>query len=163
MQNKQISLFINSIPLTYGDSLRQGKRKSIRPLSIKRSIHLVLKASSSSLLLRNRAIVEHIITKFSKKFGLRIYGLAVQSDHVHLGLRVPNRILYNRWIRAVTSQLAAKIKGLKWSLRPFTRICNWGRDFARVLEYVHANRREAGLIVMAHERVERWPREFRPV
>ncbi len=152
MSRKQYQLFSEKSQLSYGGSLAQGKRKSTRPLSFKRSTHLVLKTSDHVQLLRHRSSVEVIVNRFSKRFGIKIYQLAIHTDHVHIHVKLNNRILYCRWIRAVTSQLACRIKGLKWSLRPFTRVVSWGRDFKRVIDYIRFNIVEAEFIEMAHTR-----------
>ncbi len=122
MSKKQYQLFTEKSQLSHGGSLALGKRKTARPLSFKCTIHLVLKTSCHSQILRHRSSVEVIVNRFSKRFGIRVYQLAVHTDHVHIHVKLNNRILYCRWIRAITSQLACQIKGVKWSLRPFTRV-----------------------------------------
>ncbi len=156
MSRKQYQLINEKPQLLFGGTLAVGKRKSARPLAFKRTVHLVLKASSHSQLLRNRYTLEGIVIRFSKKFGIRVYQMAVQTDHVHIHVRLNNRTLYRRWIRAITSQLACQINGLKWCLSPFTRVVSWGRDFKRVVEYVRFNQVEAQFIQMAHARVTKW-------
>ncbi len=156
MSKKQYQLFTEKSQLSHGGSLAFGKRKTARPLAFKRTIHLVLKTSCHSHLLHHRSSVEAIVNRFSKRFGIDIYQLAVHSDHVHIHVKLNNRILYCRWIRAITSQLACQIKGLKWSLLPFTRVVSWGRDFKRVVEYVHFNIMEAEFIQMVHIQVTEW-------
>ncbi len=122
MRKKQYQLFSETTQMSFGGSLALGKRKAARPLSFKRSIHLVLKASNHIHLLRRRSAAEDIVNRFSKRFGIKIYQIAVHSDHLHIHVKLNKRILYCRWIRAITSQLACQIKGLKWSLLPFTRV-----------------------------------------
>ncbi len=152
MRRMQYQLFKEKPQLSFGGTLAQGKRKSTRPLSFKRSTHLVLKTSDPVQLLRHRSTAEDVVSRFSKKFGIKIYQIAVHSDHVHIHVKLNNRILYCRWIRAITSQLACRIKGFKWTLRPFTRVVSWGRDFKRVIRYVHYNRVEAEFMQKAHAR-----------
>ncbi len=156
MSRKQYQLFTEKSQLSHGGSLAIGKRKTARPLSFKRTIHLVLKTSCHSHLQHHRSSVVAIVNRFSIRFGIKIYQLAVHADHVHIHVKLNNRILYCRWIRAITSQLACEIKGLKWSLFPFTRIVSWGLDFKRVSQYVIGNRMEVELIQYAHERLSDW-------
>ncbi len=156
MSKNQYQLFSEKSQLSHGGSLALGKRKTARPLSFKRTIHLVLKTSCHSQLLHHRSSVEAIVNRFSKKFGIKLYQLAVHTDHVHIHVKLSNRILYCRWIRAITSQLACRIKGLKWSLCPWTRVVSWGRDFKRLIEYIRFNNVEAEFIEMAHTRCITW-------
>lgn len=153
---KQQSLFIEKQRNQFGGSLLVGCRKERRPLSSKLPIHLVLKATDSVLLLRNKKQVEQILRTYSKKLGVKIYSLAVQYDHIHLAVRAMNRSVYVRWIRAVTSVLAQRLTGLKWKLRPFTRIASWGRDFIRLKNYILGNWREGNFIADAHARVDQF-------
>ena len=56
---------------------------------------------------------------------------------------------YVRFIRALTSIIAEKVRtkfaGLKqiFSLRPFTRILDWGKDFKYTQSYIYQNQLEA--------------------
>ncbi len=160
MNKNQLHLFASKVQMKHGGILQTGKRKSSRPLSIKRPIHLVLKADGAKQLLCQRSPIEHTIKRFSKKFGVRAYGLAIQYDHIHLTIRIPNRLLYRRWIRAITSQISNQIKGLKWLLAPFTRICSWGKDFKNVLIYLGQNSREAEFLLNAHALAGEWRRKL---
>lgn len=159
MRNQQLNFFKDKTDLTHGGSKAKGKRKSLRPLSTKLPIHLVLKAISPYLLLRNTEMIEYTIRKYAKQFGVTIYEIAVQADHIHLSFKAPSRELYQRWIRAITSVLTLKIKKLKWSLLPFTRIGTWGRDFKRLATYIQRNKSEGSFLLHAHTRVEQFQHE----
>ncbi|HMN68429.1 MAG TPA: transposase [Bdellovibrionales bacterium] len=80
-----------------------------------------------------------MIRKFSERMGIRIFELGIQADHVHLAVRFPSREAYVRWIRALTSVLCQRIPGLKWKLRPYTKIATWGRGFHRLKAYIVHN------------------------
>ncbi len=89
----------------FGGDLLHKKRKSQRPLSKKDSIHFVLRSTwamgpNSFLAKRNHNAIRHIILKFSKKFGVRIYQQSINSNHLHLLLRITNRTLYTKRCRA---------------------------------------------------------------
>ena len=159
MKQQQLYLFKDKKDLTHGGSKAKGKRKGARPLSTKHPIHLILKTIGPFQLLRNTRIVEQTIKKYAKKFGITIYEIAVQADHLHLSFKAPNRELYQRWIRAITSVLALKIAKLKWSLPPFTRIGTWGRDFKRLTKYIQRNKTEGSFLLKAHERVDQYLQE----
>lgn len=156
MKRQQLLLFQDKTNLTHGGSKAKGKRKCARPLSTKHPIHLVLKSFDSYRLLRNTQVVEQTIGKYAKKFGVTVYEIAVHADHIHLSFKTPSRLLYQRWIRAVTSVLALRIAKLKWSLPPFTRIGTWGRDFKRLTKYIRLNKTEGLFLLKAHERVDQF-------
>jgi len=151
---KQGSLFAEKFGNQFGGSLLAGSRKAVRPLSSKKPVHLVLKATSSFQLIKNKKMVEFLIFKYAHKFGIKIYEKAVHADHIHLAVQIPNRILYARWIRALTSVLVQKIQGLKWKLRPYTRVADWGRPFRQLKKYIFGNRLEGDFMAAANARVD---------
>jgi REP element-mobilizing transposase RayT len=149
-----MNLFAANIKTDFGGSLLNGKRKSARPLDSTKPIHTILKATNSLLLLKNRAKIEDILNTYAKRFALKIYDCGIHADHIHLSLKIPNRRLYLRWIRAVTSVLVLRFKGLKWKLRPYTRVAAWGRAFGVLQKYIWKNREEGSLILNAFEYLE---------
>lgn len=138
---KQLSLFAKPKPEHGGDG-RKGKRKSARLLCTKRPIHLVLKANKKGLY-QNKAYFEAQIHKFAARFRLKIYGIAVNHDHIHFIAKIATRELYKSFIRALTGALALRFgKGI-WALLPYSRVVEWGRAFRAVLAYLKKNREEA--------------------
>ena len=100
----------------FGGILFNGRRKSTRPLSSKDSIHFVLRSSwamgsDSFLSRRNRRSVDLLITRFAKKFGVKIYQKAIQTNHIHLLLRITDRTLYKAFIRALSGKIASHVMG----------------------------------------------------
>ncbi len=151
---KQQSLFIEKVKLEFGGSLNKGKRKGARPLNLKAPIHLVLKAEDSLQLFRNTDFIKSQTEKLSAKFGVKVYSIAIHEDHIHGVFSFPNRIIYRGWIRSLTGVLSRKVAGLKWRLRPYTRILTWGKQYKSVLGYLKFNHDEAEFIREAWERVE---------
>lgn len=98
----------------------------------------------SSNLFSNAAWIEIKARRLAQKFNLKIYALAVNFDHIHLALKIPQRREYTAFIRAFTSLLARKIGAGLWMLLPFTRVVAWGKDFRQVLSYLKKNREEVG-------------------
>ena len=158
---KQLKLFRDKPSNQFGGNLRRGKRKLARPLGIKRSNHLVLKVSSQTLLLRNKHQVELIFKKYGERLGVKIYSLAVQADHIHASIKIHSREAYKKWIRAVTSRLVALVRGLKFAIRPWTRIVSWGRAFARVKSYIEGNQKEAKFILAAWQSIDNFALDWR--
>ena len=182
-KSKQLTLFPNQQKKFFGGALLYKKRKSKRPLSKKDSIHLVLQSKwavgrDSFLTSGNHQAIKQILMRFSKKFGVKIYQQAINSNHLHLLLRIPNRALYVAFIKAVSGQIASLVMAQQsfkvfthgrqkkaagdgsnaltevgatqhqtpegfWQFRPFSRICNWGRDFKSCIGYLKQNILEA--------------------
>jgi REP element-mobilizing transposase RayT len=114
-KQKQFSFFKPQVKF-HGGALLYKKRKSLRPLSSKDAIHFVLrsqwaKGSNSFLMTRNRKAIDHIINRFAKKFGVRIYRKSINSNHIHLLLRITNRILYRAFIKAISGRIASHVMG----------------------------------------------------
>jgi putative transposase len=133
---------------SFGGELLKCKRKSRRPLDIKKSIHLVLRAdiTRSGTLRKKLKHIDTTLLKYADKFGVRIYQRAIASNHIHAVIKVNHRHNYQYFVRAVTGVLAKTIH-LKWILRPFTRIISWGSDLKNTIKYVIQNELEAaGLI-----------------
>lgn len=83
------------------------------------------------------------------RFQIRIYDLALNWNHIHAIIMIKDRKDYVAFIRALTSLISIKIKlNLKdlktvFTLRPFTRILEWGKDFKNTQNYVYLNQLEA--------------------
>jgi putative transposase len=156
---KQLKLFSEKVEREFGGSLNLGKRKQKRPLAPKLPAHFVLKANNHDLLLPHSVIVVAVVRKYSEKFGVKIFELGLETDHIHIEAQIPSRELYTRWIRTVPAMLARRIPGLKWSFTPYSRIVSWGRDFENTRAYVRDNQTEGEFIKHAHERMESWRRQ----
>jgi hypothetical protein len=154
---RQHSLF-PAPTLFHGGELSLGKRKTLRPLASKRPLHLVLKSRRS--LWRHRPVIEGDVKHLAKKFGLRLYSLAVAHDHAHLLVKVPGRREYHAFIRSLTGLLARKLGRGLWRLLPFTRIANWGKDFIQLKKYLEKNRDEAAGLKPYEPRVD-WYRRVK--
>lgn len=150
-----------------GGSVSIGKRKSQRPLSIKKPIHLVLKsdfATGPRSLLRHRSLIEKIIKKAQKRFFVRVYEFAVVSNHIHLLVKCQTRVNLQNFFRVVAGHIAQEIlrrfplsewelqerggalgkrENKFWISRIYSRVVTWGREFANVKHYVVQNTLEA--------------------
>jgi putative transposase len=112
-KSKQLS-FIRPQAKFFGGALLQSKRKSQRPLTAKDSIHFVLrsewaKGRNSFLVAKNRTVIGRILDHFAKKFGVRIYQKSINSNHIHLLLKITNRTLYRAFIKSISGQIASHV------------------------------------------------------
>jgi putative transposase len=190
---KQLSMF-KSEPRFFGGQLLHGRRRGRRPLSSKEPIHLVLRSlwavGKHSLLRReNKSEVEKIIRIFAHRFGVTVYRLAIQGNHIHLIIRPMARRPYAAFIRAISGKIASHVmrgqsfkefkkqvggdgcqaltepcgKGQRfWQFRPFSRVIVWGRAFKEACAYVLKNNLEAlGFIPYTPRGKSRYARWFR--
>ncbi len=161
----------------HGGTLSLGKRRKQRPLSLKTPLHLVFKsdfAYASRSLLRHRPLIEKIITKFKKRFHIRVYEMAIVSNHIHLVVKGHRRRDLQNFFRVVAGHIAQEIlrqfpilpgertrtggapnktgktrekENRFWQTRIYSRIVSWGREYLSVKKYVIQNALEAlGLI-----------------
>ena len=106
----QLKLFDEKTEKEFGGALNRGRRKSARPLDPTRPIHFILKATNSHELLANRVFVEEKARALAARFGVRVYALVVNADHVHMILKISRRDLYARWVRGLTGRLDCRFE-----------------------------------------------------
>jgi REP element-mobilizing transposase RayT len=151
-QQQAFEFFKKRIVKTFGGQLLERKRKSKRPLSTKSAIHLVIKSEKAkgnlSFVNHQSAIVKAIST-ISKKWNITVYDNAVNFNHVHFVIRINSESDYRSWIRVLTAEIVRLIAAKTgtniyqfFTLRPWTRIVNWGPDYKNVMEYLILNKME---------------------
>ncbi len=164
----------------HGGSLAIGKRKTHRPLSIKKPVHLVLKsplATGKRSLMRHRPLIEKVIARSKKRFGIRVYEFAIVSNHIHLLVKGYTRIDLQNFFRTVAGHIAQEIlrrcplneneiqqtggapktkENKFWQSRIYSRVVSWGREYLSVKGYVVQNTLEALKLIpyMARKRIK---------
>ncbi len=167
----------------HGGTLALGKRRTRRHLSVKAPLHLVLRsdfAFGPRSLVRHRPLVERIIKKAKKRFHIRVYELAVVSNHIHLLVKGYSRQDLQNFFRVVAGHIAQEILRLFpvparehakrggapedrekenkfWQTRIYSRIVSWGREYLNVKKYVIQNECEALGLIPYHARSGRRP------
>lgn len=104
--------FIPPSKKEHGGSLSIGKRRSRRPLSAKHPIHITLKselATGPRSLLRNRKMINAIITKWAQCYRISLYQKALAGNHLHLLIRGKTRIEIQNFFRVVSGHIAQEI------------------------------------------------------
>jgi REP element-mobilizing transposase RayT len=140
---KNLSLFPDEILELIHESC-PGRRKTARPLSKKRPIHLILK--SRYILLTHRKWIKERIEDYAKRFGIRVFHHAISPDHVHFAIQIQDRAHYNKFVRSLTGVIARVMGKGMWSLLPYTRVASWGPDFENLLKYITRNHEETWLL-----------------
>lgn len=144
--------------LVHGGEHSVGKRKTQRPISTKKPMHIVMRSTraSGAISLRGsgqRGMVESLLMKYKRRFSIKIYKYSINSNHIHLAVRAYKRENLQNFLRAFAGELALqllrkfKLKGKFWDLLAFSRLVEWGKSFRNLIEYVVMNQKEAvGLI-----------------
>lgn len=172
---KQLKMnFLNDYKKEFGGSLLVGKRKTARPLSHKLPIHLVLKSCHKGIFNPGNRSLEKLIKLQAQKFDIKVYDFALNWSHIHMVIKLKCKEDYIKFIRSLTSVLAQRVRefylknksaqNLKkiFSLRPYTRILTWGRQFKNALNYQILNQLEAlNLIVRPKRKLRRGVRPKR--
>ncbi len=77
---------------------------------------MVLKVNRDRLrhrTLRSRqgfALLQQIVKKYSRHFGVKVEQLSIQGDHCHLLIRAPRRARYQHFFRVVAGQVAQRFQ-----------------------------------------------------
>jgi REP element-mobilizing transposase RayT len=144
-------------PTAFGGDLQKGKRKTKRPLSTKKPMHVVIKSAGLVFAVRTWRHRE-ALQKASIKYGVKVYGSVFNGNHVHMVVMFSAREHYVAFVRDLTSAFARIVDRVGVFLqRPFTRIVDWGRDFRNMASYLELNRIEATLNV--DRATARWLKE----
>lgn len=157
MQFEFENTFSSNSKKYFGGNLLKGNAREKRPLSKSSALHIVLRSEIAkgrlSLLHPQRAkLIEKIIYRFANKFAVKIYRYANSGNHLHLLIRPYNRYAYRNYIKTITGLIAritlsverGKSKGIKfWSVKPFSRIVLFGRDYKGLCAYILQNTLES--------------------
>lgn len=124
-KSQQLNLFKKDLRF-HGGSLLHGKRKSVRPLSTKEAVHVVLRSSwgygsNSFLLLKNKPAIERIILRTAKKYLIKVYRQAIVSNHLHLIIKISSRKNYQTFIRVLSSLIASHVMKMQ-SFKVFQKL-----------------------------------------
>ena len=91
-----------------------GRRKTPRPLNTKEAIHLVLRSQfgfgrRSFRSLKNSKMITRILEKASDKYKVKIYRKAIQSNHIHLVIKISSLENYRAFISVISGRIASHI------------------------------------------------------
>jgi REP element-mobilizing transposase RayT len=120
---------------------------------MKHSQHLVLKSRFPILRgKRNKAIISKLLYDVSEQFKVKIYNNSLNSNHIHLLVKVHSQRDLHNFLRLFAGQVAQKITGavrgkknrLGFWLKPvWKRIVHWGKDFLNLQKYIYQNQLES--------------------
>jgi REP element-mobilizing transposase RayT len=158
--------------LEHGGEQSLGKRKTARPLAVKRPVHLVLRSSKatgklSMLAPAHHDLVQSLIWKYAAKNQIKIHRFANAGNHLHLLIQAKTKAGFRAFLRTISGLIARLITGAVkgrpaantlqgnvatqaarfqtkfWDHLAFTRVVSWGKDFKKTCDYVIQNVMEA--------------------
>lgn len=144
----------------HGGMYSVGKRKTRRPISVKKPIHLVMRSdiargAMSLRTVKNWQRTNEILVRYAKRFNVRIYEHSINSNHIHISLRVKHRLDFQKFLKTVAGLIARHMlgaekgsaKGKFWAMLAFTRVGEWGKAFYSLRGYVIQNILEAAGVI----------------
>ncbi len=156
-----------TMPISHGGHLTLHQRKTARPIDPKQALHVVLRSSKakgefSMLNLKHCNHIDTFTKKLAIKWGVKIYRYANVGNHIHLLIKVPSRIVWQRFLRELAGTIAIIVTGARkgsaltknstgrgfWDHLVFTRIVSFGRDFTGVAKYIIKNLFESAGVPM---------------
>lgn len=150
----------------HGGSAATGRRKTGRPVSTRRPMHLVFKSERARgvwSLRRNERVVRDVLRAMARRHDIRVYEFANVGSHLHLLVRARQRRALQDFMRSFGGLVARRVTGARrgvpkgrfWSAIAWSRVVAWGRDFVGVRHYIVRNEIEASegrLVRLALER-----------
>src|SRR4051812_1091304 len=103
------------ISIEHGGRYGLSRRKSIRTLSGRSPMHVVMKSSLAvgELCFRkpgNLKLIRELLRLYSARFGIRIYESGVEDNHFHFLARGRRRAFQN-FLRTLAGQVAQRLTG----------------------------------------------------
>src|SRR4051812_22546315 len=90
--------------LIHGGEISKGKRKTIRPVSTKRAMHVTMRASQARGKLsfrqpRNLAFIKNLLPCLARKWGLKLYEISINGNHLHFVSKAETRKGFQNFMR----------------------------------------------------------------
>src|SRR5947207_3188167 len=92
-----------------GAYLLNSNAKEARPISVKKSSHLVMRslhAKGQRSFLRFDETIQNTVRKQGKKFGVKVYRFANGGSHLHMIILPRSRVAFNAFIRSISGLIA---------------------------------------------------------
>jgi hypothetical protein len=99
------------VSCAHGSELSVGKRKGARPIATRQAMHVVMRASQASAgspwsLHRHARLVTELLGKLSHRYGVKVYEVSNNGNHLHLLVRAHYRQGFRSFLRVFAGQLA---------------------------------------------------------
>lgn len=150
-RQKQASFF-DPAPRSHGGALSAGREKKARPIVTKRPMHLIVRSSRargawSFLRKRHQAGIALHLEKTARRFGVKVHRLVNVGNHLHLLVQAKRRDDFQNFLRVFTQGVVFLVTGARkgkpvgkfWDALAFSRVVEWGRDWAHLHGYFDKN------------------------
>ncbi len=152
----------------HGGTVRRGRRKLERPVSVRKPMHVVLtsqRVRGPWSLRRHERPVRDALRAMARRFGIRIYDFANVGTHLHLLVRARRRQSFQGFLRSLAGIVARRVTGARRG-RPSgrfldgiagSRVGGGGRAYVGVRHYVFRNQIEGAQGVHVRRALEEGP------
>lgn len=139
---------------TFGGHSFKTNAKSKRPISSKLPVHLVMRTDGRKFSMRKPKafiLVDRIVYRTAKKYGVKIYEFANVGNHLHVLIKLRHVRDWAGFIRELSGRISQEMQSLRgpqkgenfWPFRPFTRVvASWRKAYQDCRDYVILNRLE---------------------
>jgi hypothetical protein len=112
-------------PSVHGGDLREGRRKTLRPLDKNKLTHVVLGSSEARGRLAfstpaNRAALKEILSERGDQFDVHVESFESHGGNLHIFLTFKSREKFQGFLRTITALIARRITGARKG-KPFGR------------------------------------------
>jgi hypothetical protein len=152
-EGKSVSMsdptFGPEVEAQHGGSMRQGQRKTSRPLEPTLPLYVALRSSRahgkwSLQKPTTEARIQEILRELSQRHGIKLFEVANGGDQIHLVLRAKSRPGFQAFLRAFAGLTARLVTGAKkgrpsgrfWDALTYSRVLAWGKEFDSMRELV---------------------------
>lgn len=122
---------------SHGGVGSEGRRKSQRPLSTNKPLHVVLSSARAQgrlnlRLPKTQIAVRQLIKREARRFHIRLQSVSNFGNELHLIVKVPSRQNFQNFLRTISALIARQVTGARKG-RPFGRF--WDHlAFSQVLK-----------------------------
>lgn len=145
----------------HGGSKGAGKRKTARPITTKRPMHIVMRASKargprSMLSPATAKAIRFRLDRDAAENGVKIRGFVNVGNHLHLIVQPQTKRGFQRFLRTFSGVVARLCTGARrgqafgrgegrafWDGLAYSRVIEWGRAYENMKRYLRANEVEA--------------------
>lgn len=139
----------------HGGGLNAGRRKEMRPLDRRKTIHVTMRSSKARgpLSLRNRQnflFIAKMIRAKVQKFHVKVGCWANVGNHLHLEVKIQSRKEFGQFLKSLTGLIARHVSGARkgkkfgkfWDDLVYTRVLSSRKEELSLQKYILLNQVE---------------------
>lgn len=157
---------------SHGGVGSEGRRKSQRPLSTNKPLHVVLSSARAQgrlnlRLPKNQYVVRQLITREARRFRIRLQSFSNFGNELHLIVKAPSRQNFQNFLRTISALIARQVTGAKkgrpfgrfWDHLAFSQVLKRARDQILFKKLIHLlaeqKTRQRGVMISWSEIIQR--------